>query len=63
MSIFNIDCTNKYEVVAYSKYKLFKKIIIWKDANILELCDKILELFKDNTGGELLQTLNSITEV
>ncbi|CAD8183194.1 unnamed protein product [Paramecium octaurelia] len=63
LMIFQIDCTNIYEVITYKQYKLFKQVIIWKDLSIIELVEKISSIFENASGGDLLNIIHLIPQI
>ncbi|CAD8182442.1 unnamed protein product [Paramecium pentaurelia] len=63
LMIFQIDCTNIYEVITYKQYKLFKQVIIWKDLSIIDLVDKISQIFENATGGHLLNIIHLMAQI
>ena len=60
LQIFDIDCTNRFEVVTFKKYSLFKKYIVWKDANVVELANVVVKMFDGTSGGEFLELINKL---
>ncbi|CAK83063.1 unnamed protein product (macronuclear) [Paramecium tetraurelia] len=63
LMIFQIDCTNIYEVITYKQYKLFKQVIVWKDLSIIELVDKISQIFENISGGDLLNIIHLMAQI
>ncbi|CAD8089038.1 unnamed protein product [Paramecium sonneborni] len=61
--VFQIDCSNIYEVITYKQYKLFKQVIIWKDLSIIDLVDKISLVFENAAGGDLLNIIHLMAQI